>query len=87
MHPCNLSCEINPEGRVCIRTPDPGLPRRRAASVLQPQPQLLFLCRIWYWGYISFYDSSGYVQELGPSLEESRAQLEFLQQHTWIDNM
>ncbi|NWZ45627.1 PKD1 protein, partial [Brachypodius atriceps] len=42
---------------------------------------------IWYWGYISFYDSSGYVQELGPSLEESQAQLEFLQQHTWIDNM
>ncbi|NXL82188.1 PKD1 protein, partial [Leptocoma aspasia] len=45
------------------------------------------LAGIWYWGYISFYDSSGYVQELGPSLEESRAQLEFLQQHTWIDNM
>lgn len=48
---------------------------------------LLFLCRVWYWGYISFYDSSGYVQELGASLEESRAQLNFLQQHTWIDNM
>ncbi|NWR90348.1 PKD1 protein, partial [Furnarius figulus] len=45
------------------------------------------LAGIWYWGYISFYDSSGYVQELGPSLEESRAQLDFLQQHTWIDNM
>ncbi|XP_016157405.1 PREDICTED: polycystin-1, partial [Ficedula albicollis] len=45
------------------------------------------LAGIWYWGYLSFYDSSGYVQELGPSLEESRAQLEFLQQHTWIDNM
>uniref|UniRef100_A0A8D0FRZ2 Polycystin 1, transient receptor potential channel interacting n=1 Tax=Strix occidentalis caurina TaxID=311401 RepID=A0A8D0FRZ2_STROC len=42
---------------------------------------------VWYWGYISFYDSSGYVQELGTSLEESRAQLNFLQQHTWIDNM
>ncbi|NWX27466.1 PKD1 protein, partial [Notiomystis cincta] len=45
------------------------------------------LAGIWYWGYISFYDSSGYVQELGPSLEESQAQLQFLQQHTWIDNM
>uniref|UniRef100_A0A672VBQ3 Polycystin 1, transient receptor potential channel interacting n=1 Tax=Strigops habroptila TaxID=2489341 RepID=A0A672VBQ3_STRHB len=45
------------------------------------------LTGIWYWGYISFYDSSGYVQELGASLEESRAQLNFLQQHTWIDNM
>ncbi|NXF72193.1 PKD1 protein, partial [Sclerurus mexicanus] len=45
------------------------------------------LAGIWYWGYISFYDSSGYVQELGPSLEASRAQLDFLQQHTWIDNM
>ncbi|NXN97253.1 PKD1 protein, partial [Rhinopomastus cyanomelas] len=42
---------------------------------------------VWYWGYISLYDSSGYVQELGASLEESRAQLSFLQQHTWIDNM
>ncbi|XP_064529477.1 polycystin-1 isoform X2 [Pseudopipra pipra] len=45
------------------------------------------LAGIWYWGYLSFYDSSGYVQELGPSLEESQAQLDFLQQHTWIDNM
>ncbi|NXA38308.1 PKD1 protein, partial [Eudromia elegans] len=42
---------------------------------------------VWYWGYVSFYDSSGYVQELGASLEESRAQLSFLQQHAWIDNM
>lgn len=32
------------------------------------------------------YDSGGYVQELGPSLEESRAQLGFLQLHNWIDN-
>ncbi|XP_054247311.1 polycystin-1 [Indicator indicator] len=45
------------------------------------------LTGVWYWGYSSFYDSSGYVQELGPSLEESRAQLEFLQHHAWIDNM
>ncbi|KAM6379160.1 polycystin-1 isoform 1-T1 [Pluvialis apricaria] len=45
------------------------------------------LTGVWYWGYISFYDSSGYVQELGASLEEGRAQLNFLQQHTWIDNM
>ncbi|XP_067162069.1 polycystin-1 [Apteryx mantelli] len=45
------------------------------------------LTGVWYWGYLSFYDSGGYVQELGASLEESRAQLSFLQQHTWIDNM
>lgn len=32
------------------------------------------------------YDSGGYVQELGLSLEESRAQLGFLQLHNWIDN-
>lgn len=32
------------------------------------------------------YDSGGYVQELGPSLEESRAQLGFLQLHNWIDD-
>lgn len=38
-------------------------------------------------GYISFYDSGGYIQELGTSLEEGRAQLNYLQQHTWIDNM
>ncbi|NXH14483.1 PKD1 protein, partial [Bucco capensis] len=44
------------------------------------------LTGVWYWGSISFYDSSGYIQGLGASLEESRAQLDFLQQHTWIDN-
>lgn len=41
---------------------------------------------VWYWGYCSVYDSGGYVQELGLSLEESRAQLGFLQLHNWIDN-
>lgn len=50
-------------------------------------PWLFFLYRVWYWGYISFYDTGGYIQELGASLEESRAQLRYLQQHTWIDNM
>uniref|UniRef100_A0A8C2TGT6 Polycystin 1, transient receptor potential channel interacting n=1 Tax=Coturnix japonica TaxID=93934 RepID=A0A8C2TGT6_COTJA len=45
------------------------------------------LTGVWYWGYISFYDSGGYIQELGTSLEEGRAQLNYLQQHTWIDNM
>lgn len=32
------------------------------------------------------YDSGGYVQELGLSLEESRAHLGFLRLHNWIDN-
>lgn len=41
---------------------------------------------VWYWGSCAVYDSGGYVQELGPSLEESRAQLGFLQLHNWIDN-
>ncbi|XP_036165104.1 polycystin-1 isoform X4 [Myotis myotis] len=41
---------------------------------------------VWYWGYCSVYDSGGYVQELGLSLEESREQLGFLQLHNWIDN-
>ncbi|KFW80121.1 Polycystin-1, partial [Phalacrocorax carbo] len=76
---------------VCTCTLAPGLRRRRASQwLLCPSALplcLLFLCRVWYWGYISFYDSSGYVQELGASLEESRAQLNFLQEHTWIDNM
>ncbi|XP_044160778.1 polycystin-1 isoform X2 [Bufo gargarizans] len=41
----------------------------------------------WYWGFLSFYDSSGYVQQLGGSLEENRAVLEDLQQDHWIDNL
>ncbi|XP_037363702.1 polycystin-1 [Talpa occidentalis] len=40
----------------------------------------------WYWGYCAVYDSGGYVQELGPGLEQSRARLAFLRQHGWIDN-
>ncbi|ELW67813.1 Polycystin-1 [Tupaia chinensis] len=40
----------------------------------------------WYWGYCAVYDSGGYVQELGLSLEESRARLGFLQLHNWLDN-
>ncbi|XP_066131349.1 polycystin-1 isoform X3 [Saccopteryx bilineata] len=44
------------------------------------------LLGVWYWGYCTVYDSGGYVQELGLSLEESRAQLGFLQLHNWIDN-
>ncbi|XP_019504061.1 PREDICTED: polycystin-1 isoform X1 [Hipposideros armiger] len=44
------------------------------------------LLGVWYWGYCAVYDSGGYVQELGLSLEESRTQLGFLQLHNWIDN-
>ncbi|XP_044768074.1 polycystin-1-like [Neomonachus schauinslandi] len=44
------------------------------------------LLGVWSWGYCAVYDSGGYVQELGLSLEESRAQLGFLQLHNWIDN-
>lgn len=44
------------------------------------------LLGVWYWGSCAVYDSGGYVQELGLSLEESRAQLGFLQLHNWIDN-
>lgn len=32
------------------------------------------------------YDSGGYIQELGLSLEESRARLGFLQLHNWLDS-
>uniref|UniRef100_A0A7N4PGU6 Polycystin 1, transient receptor potential channel interacting n=2 Tax=Sarcophilus harrisii TaxID=9305 RepID=A0A7N4PGU6_SARHA len=45
------------------------------------------LAGVWYWGYFSVYDSGGYIQELGVSLEESRELLSFLQRHNWIDNM
>ncbi|XP_055265171.1 polycystin-1 isoform X2 [Moschus berezovskii] len=44
------------------------------------------LLGVWSWGSCAVYDSGGYVQELGPSLEDSRAQLGFLQLHNWIDN-
>ncbi|XP_029413572.1 polycystin-1 isoform X2 [Nannospalax galili] len=40
----------------------------------------------WYWGYCAVYDSGGYVQELGLSLEESRERLGFLQLHNWLDS-
>ncbi|KAG8506400.1 Polycystin-1 [Galemys pyrenaicus] len=40
----------------------------------------------WYWGCCGVYDSGGYVQELGPGLEQSRARLAFLQEHSWIDD-
>nr|XP_056722162.1 polycystin-1 [Euleptes europaea] len=42
---------------------------------------------VWFWGYLSFYDSSGYIQELGTTFEESKARLDFLQQNNWISNM
>uniref|UniRef100_A0A674J5K7 Polycystin 1, transient receptor potential channel interacting n=1 Tax=Terrapene triunguis TaxID=2587831 RepID=A0A674J5K7_9SAUR len=45
------------------------------------------LAGVWYWGYVSMYDSGGYIQELGPTLEESRAQVDYLQQNNWINNM
>ncbi|XP_066496885.1 polycystin-1 isoform X2 [Tiliqua scincoides] len=45
------------------------------------------LAGVWYWGFLAFYDSGGYVQELGTTLEESKARLEELQQNNWINNM
>ncbi|XP_078520977.1 polycystin-1 [Lissotriton helveticus] len=44
------------------------------------------LAGVWYWGYLSLYDSSGYIQELGSSFEESKVILESLQQQHWINN-
>lgn len=49
-------------------------------------PTLPCLHRAWYWGYCAVYDSGGYIQELGLSLEESRARLGFLQLHNWLDS-
>ncbi|XP_039346814.1 polycystin-1 isoform X1 [Mauremys reevesii] len=45
------------------------------------------LAGVWYWGYVSVYDSGGYIQELGATLEESRAHVDYLQQNNWINNM
>ncbi|XP_044308534.1 polycystin-1 isoform X2 [Varanus komodoensis] len=44
------------------------------------------LAGAWYWGYLSSYDGGGYIQELGTSVEEGRAHLDALRQHSWIDN-
>lgn len=49
-------------------------------------PTLPCLHSAWYWGYCAVYDSGGYIQELGLSLEESRARLGFLQLHNWLDS-
>ncbi|XP_042554282.1 polycystin-1 isoform X1 [Dipodomys spectabilis] len=40
----------------------------------------------WHWGSCAVYDSGGYVQELGLSLEESQRRLGFLQLHNWLDS-
>uniref|UniRef100_A0A452IQ37 Uncharacterized protein n=1 Tax=Gopherus agassizii TaxID=38772 RepID=A0A452IQ37_9SAUR len=45
------------------------------------------LAGVWYWGYVSVYDSGGYIQELGATLEESRVHVDYLQQNNWINNM
>ncbi|XP_006874019.1 PREDICTED: polycystin-1 [Chrysochloris asiatica] len=44
------------------------------------------LLGVWHWGACAVYDSGGYMQELGLSLEESQARLDILQQHSWVDN-
>ncbi|XP_075421835.1 polycystin-1 isoform X2 [Ascaphus truei] len=41
----------------------------------------------WYWGSLSVYDSSGYIQQLGGSSEENEAVMGNLQQGDWIDNL
>ncbi|KAE8579014.1 hypothetical protein XENTR_v10023872 [Xenopus tropicalis] len=41
----------------------------------------------WYWGFLSFYDTSGYVQLLQGSQKDNEELLEELQQSYWIDNL
>lgn len=48
---------------------------------------LFHVFRAWYWGYLSFYDSSGYIQQLGVGLEENKAIIGKLQEDHWIDNL
>lgn len=57
--------------------------RNGSAAWAYSEPDLL---GVWSRGYCAVYHSGGYVQELGPSLEESRARLRFLRLHNWIDN-
>ncbi|XP_060116940.1 polycystin-1 [Heteronotia binoei] len=44
------------------------------------------LAGVWFWGFLSFYDSGGYTQELGATLEETKSRLDFLQRNNWISN-
>lgn len=68
-----------------IRQWDGGNPCLIKGGSSPPPPCLCF--RVWYWGFLAFYDSGGYVQELGTTLDESRARLEGLRQNNWINNM
>ncbi|XP_069503433.1 polycystin-1 [Ambystoma mexicanum] len=45
------------------------------------------LSGVWYWGYLSLYDSGGYIQELSDSFEENKVILRNLQQQHWINNL
>ncbi|XP_027034714.2 polycystin-1 isoform X1 [Tachysurus fulvidraco] len=40
---------------------------------------------VWQWGQVSVYNSGGFVQELSRKMEESRALLEQLHKHQWLD--
>ncbi|KAJ8383687.1 hypothetical protein AAFF_G00215290 [Aldrovandia affinis] len=41
----------------------------------------------WHWGQVSIYDSGGYVQDLGGSVEEAGALVRNLQRHHWLDSL
>uniref|UniRef100_G3QVU1 Polycystin-1 n=1 Tax=Gorilla gorilla gorilla TaxID=9595 RepID=G3QVU1_GORGO len=60
-----------------------GSPHNGSGTWAYSAPDLL---GAWSWGSCAVYDSGGYVQELGLSLEESRDRLRFLQLHNWLDN-
>ncbi|KAK3530713.1 hypothetical protein QTP86_033585, partial [Hemibagrus guttatus] len=39
----------------------------------------------WHWGQVSAYSSAGFVQELSRKMDESRALIEQLHKHQWLD--
>ncbi|TSK18062.1 Polycystin-1 [Bagarius yarrelli] len=39
----------------------------------------------WHWGQVSVYNSGGFIQELSRQMEESRALIEQLHKHQWLD--
>uniref|UniRef100_H3A3K9 Polycystin 1, transient receptor potential channel interacting n=1 Tax=Latimeria chalumnae TaxID=7897 RepID=H3A3K9_LATCH len=45
------------------------------------------LTGVWYWGWLSLYDSGGYIEEMGRTAEESTAILGDLESKKWLDKM
>uniref|UniRef100_K7FII1 Polycystin 1, transient receptor potential channel interacting n=1 Tax=Pelodiscus sinensis TaxID=13735 RepID=K7FII1_PELSI len=80
---CRCSAELHlPSGHYAVGWERVSVNLTQSWSYSPPD-----LAGVWYWGALSVYDSGGYVQELGATLAESRARVDYLQQNNWINNM